>query len=287
MEKPIIICIVGESGSGKTLMTEWVEYKYDIPMIQSYTDRLKRDEKDIGHTFLTKEEYDKLKEEDMIAHTQWGKHRYSCLKQDVNKPIMTYVLDEHGLLYLKEHFKFDYKIVAVRVYRDEKERLKTVGEERVGRDEGKFNLWDDSYNYILYNDSTGDFFIEIDKVINKILGRYQVCIYVAGKLNSKSAPYLRNVHKMVKYAEKIRKLGFCVVVPGNDLIHGIICGEHEYSDYFNNIEIMKRCDALALVDNWKESEGTKREIKEAKEQGLPVLKTFGDVLRYKILMKIH
>jgi guanylate kinase len=289
MEKPIIICIVGESGSGKTLMTEWIEYKYSIPMIESYTTRPKRNPEEKGHTFISEGEFDKLKEEDMIAFTSWQNKRYCCLKQDVNKPIMTYILDQHGYLYLKEHFKFDYKIVAVRVYRNEKERIESVGEERVGRDEGKFNLWDDSYDYILYNNSTGDFFIEINKVIDKILGRYQFKIYVAGALNSNACGYISNLHLMSKYAEKVRKEGFAVYNPGCDFIQGVINGDLTYEDYVNNtLPFMYCCDALALVpnDKNKDSEGTQREIKEAKERGIHVLETFDDVLKYKKIMKV-
>jgi hypothetical protein len=106
-------------------------------------------------------------------------------------------------------------------------------------------------------------------------------IYIAGKLNSDACGYIKNVHAMVKHAEKVRKLGCSVAVPCLDLIHGLICGDHGYSDYFeNNIEIMKRCDAVALVPNWKTSEGAKKEIKVAHDLNMPILYDLKEVKQF-------
>ena len=104
-------------------------------------------------------------------------------------------------------------------------------------------------------------------------------IYIAGKLNGESAPhYIRNVHQMSAYAETIRKLGVSVHNPANDLIHGIIDGCHEYDDYWdNNLSALLRADALALVDNWRDSKGAIREHNIALEYGIPILYSMIDV----------
>jgi hypothetical protein len=113
-------------------------------------------------------------------------------------------------------------------------------------------------------------------------------IYIAGKLNGKTAiEYIQNVHTMVKYAEKVRKLGFSIMVPGNDVICGFICGTHEYDDYWkNNVTIMKRCDALAMVPNWRDSKGAVSERKIALEEGIIVLDTWKDVVDYGTTLSI-
>ena len=55
-----------------------------------------------GHTFVTKEEFDTFSHDDMIAYTEFGGHRYCCLKKDV-LDFNTYVIDERGLIYLMQN----------------------------------------------------------------------------------------------------------------------------------------------------------------------------------------
>ena len=144
--KPLIICIVGESGSGKTTIAEYIEREHGIKMMESYTDRPIRYPGETGHTFVTKEEFDSFSHDDMIAYTEFGGYRYCCLKKDV-LDYNTYVIDERGLLYLREHFSDLYEIRCMRVYASSNERIKRVGEERVKRDFGMFKLHKYDYNF--------------------------------------------------------------------------------------------------------------------------------------------
>jgi len=132
--KKKIICIVGLSGSGKTTAAEYIENTHRIKMIQSYTDRRPRYDGENGHTFVSPLEFDLFKKEDMIAFTEFGGYRYCCLKEDL-KDVNTYVIDEKGLLYLKENFSDIYQIHAIWINRDEK---KGVTPERIKRDKGMF-----------------------------------------------------------------------------------------------------------------------------------------------------
>lgn len=159
--KPIIFCIVGESGSGKTMVAEALEKYADIPLIQSYTDRPKRTPTENGHTFLSKEEFDLLKEEDMIARTEWSGYRYCCLTSDV-KPVNAYIIDCRGLEMLKEKYSEKYCIVSILIKRNKNQRIKSVGRDRVDRDEGKFYLPDEYYDKVIYNDT--------EKKLNIIFG---------------------------------------------------------------------------------------------------------------------
>jgi len=96
-------------------------------------------------------------------------------------------------------------------------------------------------------------------------------VYIAGKLNDMACEYIKNVHKMVIWGEKVRKAGFAVFVPGIDLLQGTIFGNWEYSDYFDNSQAwLDASDAIFLVPGWETSTGTKREIERAKQQGIPV-----------------
>ena len=141
--KPLIICIVGESGSGKTTIAEYIEREHGIKMMESYTDRPMRYPGETGHTFVTKEEFDSFSHDDMIAYTEFGGHRYCCLKKDV-LDFNTYVIDERGLIYLIQNFGEVYNIKCIRVYADLSTRIKRVGKERVERDKGMFTIHKDS-----------------------------------------------------------------------------------------------------------------------------------------------
>jgi len=96
-------------------------------------------------------------------------------------------------------------------------------------------------------------------------------VYIAGKLNSDACGYIKNIHKMIIWAEKVRKLGFAVFVPGLDFLQGVLFGNWEYSDYFNNSQPwLDKADAIFLVPGWETSEGTKKEIERAKSRNIPV-----------------
>jgi len=151
-KKPLIFCIVGESGSGKTMLANYLNELADIPMIKSWTDRPKRSKSEKGHTFVTKEQFDKFRKKDMIAFTKWEGYRYCCFHSDV-RAINTYVIDEHGLQYLKNNFSDRYKIISIRIHRHKSLREKFVSKSRMERDEGKFYLPGTYYDIIIHNNS--------------------------------------------------------------------------------------------------------------------------------------
>ena len=131
-----ILCIVGQSGSGKSTVADYISDKYNIPIIESWTDRAKRTPDEKGHTFVTPEEFDQFKREDMIAFTEFGGKRYCCFHSDV-KDKNLYVIDPFGLEFLK----------------NASQRIKDVSVERFKRDAGKFYLPDDYYDYSILNTS--------------------------------------------------------------------------------------------------------------------------------------
>lgn len=105
-------------------------------------------------------------------------------------------------------------------------------------------------------------------------------VYIAGKLNDDACNYIVNCHNMIKEARKVRSLGCAVYVPCLDFLEGLMAGNFEYEDYFQNSqEFLKCCDALYVCPKkWEESSGTKREIALAKSLGMPVYYRLGDLL---------
>lgn len=169
--KPKIICIVGESGSGKSMLADYLESQYKIPMIHSYTTRPKRTPDETGHVFIGDTEFDEFNREDMIAFTKFGEYRYCCLKKDVSD-VCTYVIDEHGLRYLRKNFLDIYNIISIRRSRDYSYRAEEVGLERVRRDEGMFSLMDEDFDFISKSKKyIAKVHKDADEIIDRILVR--------------------------------------------------------------------------------------------------------------------
>lgn len=204
----IIFCFVGESGSGKTMVAEAIEKYAGIIMIQSYTDRPRRTPDENGHTFITKEQFDALNQDDMIAFTEWNGYRYCCLHSDV-RPINTYVIDERGLTYLKSNFSDKYKIIAIRFYRPLHERIEAVGKERIDRDEGKFNMAPDEFDLVIYN--TG----------NKLDMICQTWGYIE---QIHADLHIKMMNELILSAPKIKRTHCYVLKPAEYEINCPLCG---------------------------------------------------------------
>lgn len=168
MNRPKILAIVGESGTGKTTIAEMIEDNYNIPMIESHTDRPKRSPDEKGHTFHTSDEYDRLSKEDMIAWTNFGNNRYCCLKEDVEDE-NTYVIDERGILMLEHQHKARYNIYKLRVKRSIMKRRQYVTNDRIERDEDAFWLPNGFYDALMIND--GDL-TELTNSVEKVVDTF-------------------------------------------------------------------------------------------------------------------
>jgi len=112
-----------------------------------------------------------------------------------------------------------------------------------------------------------------------------VKVYIAGKLNDEATKYIANVHKMIKTAAEVRKAGYSVYVPAVDLLEGIVSGDFEYDDYFDNSQPwLLASDVMMLVEGWESSPGVAREIKLAEANDIPVFNKVIDIDRhYKLL----
>lgn len=101
--------------------------------------------------------------------------------------------------------------------------------------------------------------------------RKKKLIYVAGALNADACTYIQNLHRMIKYDNKIRAIGFSTFCPGYDILGGLLAGNWEYENYFkNNQAILERCDGMFLVPGWNSSKGTAKEIDGANKLEIPI-----------------
>jgi len=96
-------------------------------------------------------------------------------------------------------------------------------------------------------------------------------IYIADKLSADPAAYIKNMHRMIRLGEKVRKRGFAVMVPCLDMLTGLVMGNLTYDDYFqNNLCLMLKADAVMFGKTWRQSTGAKGEHSVANKNRMKV-----------------
>jgi len=104
-------------------------------------------------------------------------------------------------------------------------------------------------------------------------------IYIAGKYTGKThgpESYIeieRNILVAREWAIKVMSLGGCIALTPHLNSAHMECDFNRMGNdfwYEADIEMMKRCDAVFLLPNWKDSTGAIKEEKVAREVGLPV-----------------
>ena len=109
MNKPLFL-FVGKSASGKTTTAELLEQKYGYKQVHSYTTRPPRYIGEIGHVFVSEEEFDDL--EDLAAYTFYnGNHYGTTFKQLEECDI--YVIDVPGVETLLQKDRINRPIVII------------------------------------------------------------------------------------------------------------------------------------------------------------------------------
>lgn len=147
--KPIIIAIVGASGSGKTTLARHLTDIIGIPSLVSYTTRPMRpgEVNGVDHHFV---DGSYPIPRNPLAYTFFGGHHYWTEREQVVGPVMSYVIDEKGLVELKDKWSSEFEIFAIKIERPDNP---TDGE-RQARDRERVALPDDDYDRILHNNST-------------------------------------------------------------------------------------------------------------------------------------
>ena len=101
MNKPLLL-FVGKSSSGKTTIANMLEKEHGYKQVQSYTTRPPRYDGEIGHIFVSEEEFDKLGK--LAAYTLYNGHKYGTTIKQVNECDI-YVIDVPGVKTLLANYK--------------------------------------------------------------------------------------------------------------------------------------------------------------------------------------
>ena len=111
-------------------------------------------------------------------------------------------------------------------------------------------------------------------------------VYICGKLRSDAINYIKNLSRMIKEAEMVRKEGFSVFVPCLDILQAIYSGDCNFKELFDNsLEWLKVSDAVYVINNWRTSFGVKEEIRIAKSLGIPIFYNMKDLIKYRNTLK--
>ena len=95
-------------------------------------------------------------------------------------------------------------------------------------------------------------------------------IYIAGKYRGPNAWAVeQNIRADEDVAARVWAMGVGVRAQGDEARHmdGVASDEHFLA---GTLELMRRCDAVVLVPNWRDSEGARAEVAEAERLGLPM-----------------
>jgi guanylate kinase len=152
MNNPLYM-FIGKSASGKTTVADLLEKNCDLIQLQSYTTRPKRHENEIGHVFLTNEEFDEL--ENIVAFTEYNGNRYGATAEQVDS-VSIYVIDVDGVETLLENYQTERPIVAI--YFDAS--LRTSIDRMINRGDSDMAIVSR-----LYNDEEFDWQKKLSKII--------------------------------------------------------------------------------------------------------------------------
>ena len=95
--------------------------------------------------------------------------------------------------------------------------------------------------------------------------------YIAGPYRSGTPNGIHeNIQKARKVALKYWKLGYAVICPHlNTALMDGACPDDVWMT--GDIEILKRCDVIVMMDGWRGSTGASREYAIAKENNITVI----------------
>ena len=105
-------------------------------------------------------------------------------------------------------------------------------------------------------------------------------IYIAGKFRGPTAwDVEKNIRKAEALSFEVATLGASFVCPHTNTRYfdGTLTDEFWLA---MTMEMLRRCDAVMLCDNWVESAGAREEVKEAHRLGIPVFEQIGELEKW-------
>lgn len=148
----ILILLSGKSGAGKSTVADYLTKNYNLSQVQSYTTREKRFENEIGHTFVTEEEFHKL---DLVAYTLFNGKHYGATQQQVEQNNI-YIVDKDGVIDVTKNYTGNKKLISFYLDLDNEElenRMRRRGDSPIQiekRLENDYDMFNGIENYVDY-----------------------------------------------------------------------------------------------------------------------------------------
>lgn len=105
-----IILLVAPSGAGKTTVANILCEQYGFKQVVSYTTRKPRYKNELGHIFVTCEQFNCLT--NICAYTEFDGNKYCATSEQVDNADI-YIIDKKGIQYFKEHYVGAKKPIVV------------------------------------------------------------------------------------------------------------------------------------------------------------------------------
>ncbi len=107
-------------------------------------------------------------------------------------------------------------------------------------------------------------------------------VYVAGPF---SAPDRAGVEAHIRRASEagveVAKLGFCPVIPHANTAHPDFESVQPYQFWIDaTAELLRRCDAILLIEGWENSSGARAEKAEAERLKMPVFLSLAELAAF-------
>jgi guanylate kinase len=161
MHNPLFL-FAGKSASGKTTIANILEQEHGFKQVNSYTTRLPRYDGEIGHIFITEDEFKNL--ENIVAYTFYNNNHYGTTAEQLDR-CSIYVVDVPGIKTLLEKYMTHRPIVIIYFDATAYTRINRM------RDRGDS---DKSIISRLLQDEKDDWFNQLDHLVwhyNHIIGK--------------------------------------------------------------------------------------------------------------------
>ena len=152
--------------------------------IPSYTTRKPRFEGEQGHTFVTEDEFDKLK--DILAYAETDDYRYAVTKEMLeDEQYSIYVIDMTGLKYLYEHYHGNRPIISVFIDSDVYNRFNHMmkrEDSRSHEEKIKAALARIEHDAVEFN--TSDVISNANYIFDNLEGSFSTLVYLVSRICS-------------------------------------------------------------------------------------------------------
>lgn len=154
MDKPLYL-FVGKSASGKTTIADMLEERCGMKQVYSYTTRPPRYEGEIGHIFVSEDEFNYLGK--LAAYTLYNGFRYGTTFKQLEE-CAVYVIDVPGIKTMLERWQDNDRPICI-IYFDAAVSIRI--DRMVDRGSSDMEIIKRLHN----DDTTEDWYNQLDKLV--------------------------------------------------------------------------------------------------------------------------